>query len=242
MSTWPTLHKLFLTLLALPSSLHRTQVFAKAYRNIKIPPNREKTPKASPQVEKWRQRSPIGRRKLPSLEGLREVRDDGSSSEDDKSPAGKPLTYNKVKLYGSVEETDYTDNSSGQGQLPQKRMVEWYGQRMCSQASVASLKPFAAFSQYFCANSFATLVTYRDAILSSLQEAALRCEKQFSPLLPDGEELLKQMLDWAFGGFQPSGPDGLKPKKGVKMLFLPSWRRHQSLRRAVGSMWSSCQS
>ncbi|MEQ2298178.1 hypothetical protein AMECASPLE_002504 [Ameca splendens] len=276
MSTWPTLHKLFLTLLALPSSLHRTQVFAKAYRNIKIPPNREKTPKASPQVEKWRQRSPIGRRKLPSLEGLREVRDDGSSSEDDKSPAGKPLTYNKVKLYGSLEETDYTDNSSGerfkqgefifivtsdeedqswdstakipdseefpeksigelvwgqiegfspwpgiiipfkgQGQLPQKRMVEWYGQRMCSQASVASLKPFAAFSQYFCANSFATLVTYRDAILSSLQEAALRCEKQFSPLLQDGEELLKQMLDWAFGGFQPSGPDGLKPKKGV---------------------------
>ncbi|MEQ2187433.1 hypothetical protein GOODEAATRI_004675, partial [Goodea atripinnis] len=95
--------------------------------NIKIPPNREKTPKASPQVEKWRQRSPIGRRKLPSLEGLRE------------------------------------------GQLPEKRMVEWYGQRMCSQASVASLKPFAAFSQYFCANSFATLVTYRDAILSSLQ-------------------------------------------------------------------------
>uniref|UniRef100_A0A3P9Q543 DNA (cytosine-5-)-methyltransferase n=1 Tax=Poecilia reticulata TaxID=8081 RepID=A0A3P9Q543_POERE len=82
------------------------------------------------------------------------------------------------------------------------------------QVSLQSLKPFAAFSQYFCANSFATLVTYREAVLSSLQEAAMRCGKKFSPLLQDSEEVLKQVLDWAFGGFQPTGPEGLKPKRG----------------------------
>lgn len=43
----------------------------------------------------------------------------------------------------------------------------------------------------------------------------MRCGKKFSPLLQDSEEVLKQVLDWAFGGFQPTGPDGLKPKQGA---------------------------
>lgn len=43
------------------------------------------------------------------------------------------------------------------------------------------------------------------------QEAAIRCEKQFSVCLEDRDELLKQMLDWAFGGFQPTGPEILQP-------------------------------
>ena len=42
------------------------------------------------------------------------------------------------------------------------------------------------------------------------QEAALRCKKTFSVNLEDKEELLKKMLDWAFKGFKPTGPDGLK--------------------------------
>uniref|UniRef100_A0A3Q3WAK7 DNA (cytosine-5-)-methyltransferase n=1 Tax=Mola mola TaxID=94237 RepID=A0A3Q3WAK7_MOLML len=43
-----------------------------------------------------------------------------------------------------------------------------------------------------------------------LQEAAVRCEKQFSVSLEDKEELLKQMMDWAIGGFLPNGPDKLQ--------------------------------
>ncbi|CAG6021961.1 unnamed protein product [Menidia menidia] len=92
-----------------------------------------------------------------------------------------------------------------------------------------TLEPFAAFGKHFCANSFATQNTYREAIFLSLQvcasvrlqkiiesnlpdklEAALRCKKQFSTPAKDREELLRQMLDWALGGFLPSGPSGLK--------------------------------
>lgn len=40
-----------------------------------------------------------------------------------------------------------------------------------------------------------------------LQDAAVQCKKQLAPWLEDKEELLKQLLDWAFGGFQPTGPD-----------------------------------
>lgn len=100
-------------------------------------------------------------------------------------------------------------------EIPEKRMVEWYGQRMSSQVSVQALTPFAAFGQKFCSNSFATLVTYREAIFLSLQEAALRCEKEFPLSLEEREELLPHMLDWAFGGFLPTGPDGLKPRAFV---------------------------
>ncbi|RVE71163.1 hypothetical protein OJAV_G00071370 [Oryzias javanicus] len=99
-------------------------------------------------------------------------------------------------------------------QLPGKRMVEWYGQGMSSQISLHDLKPYSAFSQHFCPNSFVTLVTYREAIFSSLQEAAQRCQKQFSVPLEEREELLKQMLDWAIQGFQPTGADGFKPAAG----------------------------
>lgn len=43
------------------------------------------------------------------------------------------------------------------------------------------------------------------------QEAALRCEKKFSEGSQEREVRLKQMLDWALSGFQPTGPDGFKP-------------------------------
>lgn len=39
-------------------------------------------------------------------------------------------------------------------------------------------------------------------------------------MLEDSEELLQEMLDWAFGGFQPSGPSGLKPINGMSFHFI----------------------
>lgn len=52
------------------------------------------------------------------------------------------------------------------------------------------------------------------------QEAALRCKKEFSSVLEDDDEVLKEMLDWAFGGFQPSGPTGLKPVHGMNTYLI----------------------
>ncbi|XP_036960839.1 uncharacterized protein LOC119023197 isoform X2 [Acanthopagrus latus] len=120
---------------------------------------------------------------------------------------------------------------SGEDTFPEKRMVEWYGQRVSSQVSLKALKPFAAFTEHFCSKSFAILVTYREAIFLSLQEAAVRCEKQFSASLEDRDDLLKRLLNWAFEGFQPNGPNALKPSdnkngfthdkpKAKKKLFL----------------------
>ncbi|XP_078112108.1 uncharacterized protein LOC144521415 [Sander vitreus] len=274
------LQRLFLDILALPSSLHRTQVFAKALHTSK------ETSRAG-----W-----------PGIPGIRKpvqanygggktvVKKEGISSEDSDDVEAKPSLHLPPKSCSSMEDSDYTDNSSDvvdvteeskkcltnslikskkcfsggrtrqvqvsddddrgilpstpnnstelldvMGELvwgqpegfslwpaiiipfreeiqhPKSRMVEWYGQNMSSQVRLQALKPLAAFAQHFCSNSFAILVTYREAIFLCLQEAALRCKKPFSACVEDRDELLKQMLDWAFGGFQPSGPDGLKP-------------------------------
>lgn len=45
-----------------------------------------------------------------------------------------------------------------------------------------------------------------------LQVAAKRAKKVFNLETDCKEELLRLMLDWALGGFKPSGPDGLRPR------------------------------
>ncbi|XP_075993278.1 DNA (cytosine-5)-methyltransferase 3B-like [Genypterus blacodes] len=93
---------------------------------------------------------------------------------------------------------------------PQGWRVEWYGHGMSSQIAAEDLQPFADFTQCFCARSYATLFSYKDAIFMSLQEAAQRCGKIFSEGSKGGGAQMKRMLDWAFSGFLPSGPDGFK--------------------------------
>uniref|UniRef100_A0A8D3B2L7 DNA (cytosine-5-)-methyltransferase n=1 Tax=Scophthalmus maximus TaxID=52904 RepID=A0A8D3B2L7_SCOMX len=84
-------------------------------------------------------------------------------------------------------------NKSSKEEYPLK-MVEWYGQKLSSLVSQASNSDMID-AEYVLVH----------------QEAALRCKKRFSASPEDRDELLKQMMDWAFEGFQPSGPDGFKP-------------------------------
>ncbi|XP_016315210.1 DNA (cytosine-5-)-methyltransferase 3 beta, duplicate a [Sinocyclocheilus anshuiensis] len=90
------------------------------------------------------------------------------------------------------------------------RRVEWFGDGMFSEIHTEGLMPFAAFAKCFCSKSYEGLPTYRNAIYQILELAAERCGKNFPPLEKKGEEA-KAMLDWAFGGFQPMGPDGFLP-------------------------------
>ncbi|XP_034551005.1 uncharacterized protein LOC117821083 isoform X2 [Notolabrus celidotus] len=147
----------------------------------------------------------------PPAETYYIVGEDGSSISTIKSA---PPTYLLGELVWAVMDGFATwpaTISSKDCHDPKHRMVWWYGQSIATRVSTKDLKPFAAFAKHFCANSFAVLVTYREALFMSLQEAALRSEKQFSVDQMNKEEQLKQMLDWAFGGFLPKGPDGFKP-------------------------------
>ncbi|XP_019907654.2 DNA (cytosine-5-)-methyltransferase 3 beta, duplicate a isoform X1 [Esox lucius] len=90
------------------------------------------------------------------------------------------------------------------------RRVEWFGDGMFSEIFAERLLHFAAFTKCFCKNSYASLPTYKDAIYQVLELAGERCEKSFQKAV-NKEEELKLMLDWAHGGFLPTGPDGFAP-------------------------------
>ncbi|XP_036388708.1 uncharacterized protein LOC118780367 [Megalops cyprinoides] len=95
---------------------------------------------------------------------------------------------------------------------PAARRVKWFGDGLFSEIHVEGLQPFAAFAKNFCHSSFATLPIYKDAIFQSLQLAGERCEKTFtSGQSVKRNEQLRLMLDWAFGGFKPTGPEGFRP-------------------------------
>ncbi|XP_051510104.1 DNA (cytosine-5-)-methyltransferase 3 beta, duplicate a isoform X2 [Myxocyprinus asiaticus] len=90
------------------------------------------------------------------------------------------------------------------------RRVEWFGDGMFSEIHTEGLMPFAAFAKCFCSKSFEGLPTYKDAIYQVLELAGERCGKTFSSSGKSTENM-KAMLDWAFGGFKPTGPDGFMP-------------------------------
>ncbi|XP_016151353.1 DNA (cytosine-5-)-methyltransferase beta, duplicate b.3 isoform X1 [Sinocyclocheilus grahami] len=102
------------------------------------------------------------------------------------------------------------------------RKVIFFGNRMLSEIQVDDLLPFFSFAKCFCSNSFATVATYKDAIFNSLQVASRRSRMFFSPETDSLDELFRVMLDWAFGGFKPSGPDGLRPQSEYnEQAFMP---------------------
>uniref|UniRef100_A0A8C1YTZ9 DNA (cytosine-5-)-methyltransferase n=1 Tax=Cyprinus carpio TaxID=7962 RepID=A0A8C1YTZ9_CYPCA len=99
--------------------------------------------------------------------------------------------------------------------------VIFFGNRMLSEIQVDDLLPFYSFAKCFCSNSFATVATYKDAIFNSL-----RSRMFFSPEADSLDELFRVMLDWAFGGFKPSGPDGLRPQSEYNGMQQISTERH----------------
>ncbi|KAM9445621.1 uncharacterized protein Hap1MRO34_024404 [Clarias gariepinus] len=100
------------------------------------------------------------------------------------------------------------------GGKPKKyiRKVMWFGDSTVSEVHSDDLRPYSAFAQHFCPKLFATMTTYKDSIFHSLKVAAKRAQVVFSLNSDSKEDLFKAMLDWAFGGFKPSGPNGHKPR------------------------------
>ncbi|XP_054631910.1 DNA (cytosine-5-)-methyltransferase 3 beta, duplicate a isoform X2 [Dunckerocampus dactyliophorus] len=97
------------------------------------------------------------------------------------------------------------------------RRVEWFGDGMFSETTTEGLLPFRVFSTCFCKNSFASLPTYKEAIFQVIELAGERCEKSFEEAKGDKEKELKLMLDWAFEGFLPSGPEGFTPADNAQV-------------------------
>ncbi|XP_074067983.1 DNA (cytosine-5)-methyltransferase 3B isoform X3 [Macrotis lagotis] len=98
--------------------------------------------------------------------------------------------------------------------IPGMRWVQWFGDGKYSEVPSDKLVSLALFSQHFNLPTFNKLVSYRKALFQALEMAKSRTGKTF-PAIPGAswDEKLKPLLDWAHGGFQPMGEEGLKPKK-----------------------------
>ncbi|NWZ99307.1 DNM3A methyltransferase, partial [Nesospiza acunhae] len=115
------------------------------------------------------------------------------------------------------------------------RWVMWFGDGKFSVVCVEKLLPLSSFSSAFHQATYNKQPMYRKAIYEVLQVASSRAGKIF-PACPENDESdtskvveiqNKQMIEWALGGFQPSGPKGLEPpeeeRNPYKEVYTEMW-------------------
>ncbi|XP_039604706.1 DNA (cytosine-5)-methyltransferase 3A isoform X1 [Polypterus senegalus] len=99
------------------------------------------------------------------------------------------------------------------------RWVMWFGDGKFSVVCVEKLMPLSSFSNAFHQPTYNKQPMYKKAIYEVLQVASSRAGKIFQSC-PENDETdtsktvdiqNKQMIEWAMGGFLPSGPKGLEP-------------------------------
>ncbi|KAL4843899.1 hypothetical protein H8958_001801 [Nasalis larvatus] len=140
---------------------------------------------------------------------------DGDSSEyqDGKEFGIGDLVWGKIKGFSwwlamvvSWKATSKRQAMSGM------RWVQWFGDGKFSEVSAVKLVARGLFSQHFNVATFNKLVSYRKAMYHALEKARVRAGKTFPSSPGDSlEDQLKPMLEWAQGGFKPTGIEGLKP-------------------------------
>uniref|UniRef100_A0A2K5C3D6 DNA (cytosine-5-)-methyltransferase n=1 Tax=Aotus nancymaae TaxID=37293 RepID=A0A2K5C3D6_AOTNA len=159
---------------------------------------------------------------------------DGDSSEyqDGKEFGIGDLVWGKIKGFSwwpamvvSWKATSKRQAMSGM------RWVQWFGDGKFSEVSADKLVALGLFSQHFNLATFNKLVSYRKAMCHALEKARVRAGKTFPSSPGDSlEDQLKPMLEWAHGGFKPTGIEGLKPNNTQPVVN--KWKvRHAGSRK-----------
>ncbi|XP_038185988.1 DNA (cytosine-5)-methyltransferase 3B isoform X2 [Arvicola amphibius] len=140
---------------------------------------------------------------------------DGDSTEyqDDKEFGIGDLVWGKIKGFSWWPAMVVSWKATSKRQaMPGMRWVQWFGDGKFSEVSADKLMALGLFSQHFNLATFNKLVSYRKAIYHTLERARVRAGKTFPSNPGDSlEDQLKPMLEWAHGGFKPTGIEGLKP-------------------------------
>nr|XP_014350916.1 PREDICTED: DNA (cytosine-5)-methyltransferase 3B [Latimeria chalumnae] len=100
------------------------------------------------------------------------------------------------------------------------RWLRWFGDGKYSEVSVDKLGPLMSFSQYFNSSAL-KWNSYKKAVYEALEVASKRAGKEFPEENCESlEQRLKSMMEWALGGFEPMGLEGLKPPENPENGFL----------------------
>ncbi|XP_050999417.1 DNA (cytosine-5)-methyltransferase 3B isoform X4 [Acomys russatus] len=138
---------------------------------------------------------------------------DSSEYQDDKEFGIGDLVWGKIKGFSWWPAMVVSWKATSKRQaMPGMRWVQWFGDGKFSEVSADKLVALGLFSQHFNLATFNKLVSYRKAMYHTLEKARVRAGKTFPSSPGDSlEDQLKPMLEWAHGGFKPTGIDGLKP-------------------------------
>uniref|UniRef100_A0A3B1K825 DNA (cytosine-5-)-methyltransferase n=1 Tax=Astyanax mexicanus TaxID=7994 RepID=A0A3B1K825_ASTMX len=148
------------------------------------------------------------------------------------------LVWGKIKGFSWWPGMVVTWRATGKRQASHgMRWLQWFGDGKFSEVSADKLDSITAFSKFFNQSSYTKLASYRRAIFQALEMASIRAEKTFPPCeTENAEDQVKPMLDWAHGGFQPKGKEGLKPKENSDSLPLSNF----SITLSVSEFCLSC--
>uniref|UniRef100_A0A3Q2QT59 DNA (cytosine-5-)-methyltransferase n=1 Tax=Fundulus heteroclitus TaxID=8078 RepID=A0A3Q2QT59_FUNHE len=132
------------------------------------------------------------------------------------------LVWGKIKGFSWWPGIVVTWRATGKRQASHgMRWLQWFGDGKFSEVSADKLDSLTAFSKFFSQASYTKLASYRRAIFQAVEMASVRAEKTFPPCETDNpEDQIKPMLDWANGGFQPKGEEGLKPTRSASERSL----------------------
>ncbi|KAM4571318.1 DNA (cytosine-5)-methyltransferase 3B isoform 3-T3 [Fundulus diaphanus] len=127
------------------------------------------------------------------------------------------LVWGKIKGFSWWPGIVVTWRATGKRQASHgMRWLQWFGDGKFSEVSADKLDSLTAFSKFFSQASYTKLASYRRAIFQAVEMASVRAEKTFAPCETDNpEDQIKPMLEWANGGFQPKGEEGLKPTRSA---------------------------
>ncbi|XP_076786144.1 DNA (cytosine-5)-methyltransferase 3B isoform X8 [Arvicanthis niloticus] len=138
---------------------------------------------------------------------------DGTEYQDEKEFGIGDLVWGKIKGFSWWPAMVVSWKATAKRQaMPGMRWVQWFGDGKFSEISADKLVALGLFSQHFNLATFNKLVSYRKAMYHTLEKARVRAGKTFPSSPGDSlEDQLKPMLEWAHGGFKPTGIEGLKP-------------------------------
>ncbi|XP_047223009.1 DNA (cytosine-5)-methyltransferase 3B [Girardinichthys multiradiatus] len=127
------------------------------------------------------------------------------------------LVWGKIKGFSWWPGIVVTWRATGKRQASHgMRWLQWFGDGKFSEVSADKLDSLIAFPKFFSQASYTKLASYRKAIFQAVEMASVRAENTFPPCETDNpEDQIKPMLDWANGGFQPKGEEGLKPTRSA---------------------------
>ncbi|XP_042550408.1 DNA (cytosine-5)-methyltransferase 3B isoform X1 [Dipodomys spectabilis] len=144
-----------------------------------------------------------------------ESHDAESEYQDGKEFGIGDLVWGKIKGFSwwPAMVVSWKDTSKRQA-MSGMRWVQWFGDGKFSEIAADKLVALGQFSQHFNLTTFNKLVSYKKAMYHTLEKARIRAGKTFPSSPGDSlEDQLKPMLEWAHGGFKPTGIEGLKPNK-----------------------------